>query len=263
MTWYHFWWITLFSYFIGATLACGQPLELDPGSAKLAGQSKTYRIGIIDTGYLPSKATEKTRSHLCKDGHYDYLTDTPNLNYTGEHGTRIMNLISAKLAPEHVDYCFVVYQVTTNLNDPGAFPETLAKALLRALAAKLVTVNVSLDSENTIPDERERSAFAAATSNGLMIFLAAGNSGNELGKSGCKWYPACYGPYKNLILVGAQKLGEVPMQPEKAYNWGSRVSVYAPAYYDDDDIRHTGTSYATPRALAEYILFLESKRGKK
>lgn len=239
-----------------ASIVLAQPLEIDSGaSAKLVGPR--YRIGIIDTGYNPEKATTTAPIKLCKSGHYDYMTKTENLAYVHRHGTMIMNLIAEKL--KDVDYCFVVYQIMSD-GSLTAATEDIASALLKAASAKLTAVNISLNSGKgeSAYDEKEELAYKAATANGVVVFLASGNAGVKLNKK-CDWYPVCYGPHKNLVIVGGRQY-ENPKEVETLFNYGPRISVYAPSHYVDGDVLYRGTSYAAPRALAEYILFLEYKR---
>lgn len=245
---------------LASSAVLAQPLEVMQQTGSKVKEAR-YIIGVVDTGYDPGEADPSANIRLCKTGHYDYLTKTPNLAYTSKHGTQIMNLIAQKLNSD-VDYCFVVYQITDDLDHPGADPGRLGEILLKAIASGVDVVNMSLNSSQGLGQrvEAEEAAFKAAAANGMAVFLASGNAGAKLDKV-CDYYPACYGPYQNLVIVGGQKY-EDPKEPDHTFNYGSRVSVYAPSWYRDPSTGavYYGTSYAAPRALAEYILALERKR---
>ncbi len=217
-----------------------------------------YKIAIIDTGYDPARATVPLK--LCKTGHYDYFTKTANLNFRDAHGTRVANLIAEKL--KNVNYCAVIYQTATLGTMSTA--NDRANALNLAIGEQVVAINMSIQSDPRTSDV-EREAFKFVSEARVAIFVAAGNNGDGYqGKNldkNCNIYPVCYG-FKDLVVVGAQD-PENPKEHALSSNYGKkRVDIWAPGYYEDATDSAFGTSYAAPRALAEYILFLDSKRKK-
>jgi subtilisin family serine protease len=210
-----------------------------------------YKIAIIDSGYDPTRATAPLVT--CKTGHYDYFTKTANLAFQGEHGTRVASIVANKL--KEVDYCVVVYQVSTIPNAPLPMNSNdLADAINLAIAEQVDAINISAGGVGT-QSSIERAALVTAANLGISVFVAAGNNSQNLDKD-CNYYPACY-KIKGVIVVGAQDYDD-PKQPANYSNYGKIVDLWGPGYYQE----YRGTSYATPRALSEYILFLEHKRLK-
>lgn len=208
-----------------------------------------FKIAVIDTGYRPDTAAVPAK--LCDSGHFDYFTNTANLNYVHPHGTLIASLIAEKL--HDVDYCLVIYQVAYSGNG-RAYQKDIADAVNRAIGEGVIAINVSL-TEKSISVEPERQAFEFASKANIPVFIAAGNASQDLDKN-CDFYPTCY-RFPNEIIVGAQD----PMEPTKhaqSSNYGKVVQAWAPNWYDDGDTQETGTSFAVPRALAEYVLYLSS-----
>ncbi len=221
-----------------------------------ADQEPRYKIAVIDTGYDPARAHVPAK--LCKIGHYDSLTKTANINYYHPHGTQVVDLIAEKL--KDVDYCIVIFQTMTtgNSKKPEATPEDIAKALNDSIGLGITAVNLSLSSET--PAAAEEDGIKNVATARIPMFIAAGNKHRNL-DYGCVAYPACY-RYKNIVIVGAQD-ENFPNTPSPISNYGKRVTVWAPGYYhmgDESEWQASATSYAAPRALSEYILFLEHKR---
>lgn len=212
-----------------------------------------YKIAIIDTGYDPQRATEKLK--ICKDGHYDYHTNTPNLGFIDGHGTFVANLIAEKLSK--VDYCAEIYEVFADATTMHA--SDLAEAIDRAIRAGVIAINISLGSDY-LDSVSVESAMEQASDLGILVFVAAGNHGTDLDKN-CWIYPACF-KLKGEIVVGAQDPTD-PKEHAIDSNYGKKtVSIFAPGWYDDGENQDFGTSYAATRALAEYVLFLDHKRTK-
>lgn len=213
-----------------------------------------YKIAIIDTGYDPSRAVFKLK--LCKTGHYDYLTKTSNVNFFHEHGTRVADIIAEKL--KDVEYCAIIYQMytTTEKDGPHAELKDEADAINMATGERVTAINLSFSGPDKAPEEIQ--ALDWATQSGVTIFIAAGNEHKNLNYK-CDVYPACH-KFNRMIVVGMQDYDE-PKKHDKDSNYGRRVDVWAPGYsFDKEDNFEHGTSFAAPRALADYILFLEHKR---
>lgn len=224
-----------------------------PGFNRGTGAEPRYKIAVVDSGYDPARAAVTPK--LCKNGHYDFQTNTSNVNYIGNHGTKVISIIAEKL--KNTDYCLIVFQVYED-SSFEARPGNVAKAVNDALGLGVSAINLSLGGARTFPAERE--AFANLEKTGIPAFLAAGNKKQNLDMN-CKQYPACY-KFKNIIIVGAQDFDNPKIHSDIS-NYGRTVSIWAPGYYrmgSNETDYAFGTSFATPRALAEYILFLEHKR---
>lgn len=273
---------TLFSGFAAALLTSGlpphmgqnQPMPLPPQiqesevkapvtdttvSDKIVkslatGLEARYVIAILDTGYNPAEATTKLK--LCDKGHYDARTKTNNPNWSSIHGTRVANIIAEKL--KDVDYCVQVI----NYWIPGedlANVEAVGNALEQVGKEARVPDAMNISSEGFGSNSKEEAAMRRLAEAGTQFFVAAGNSSKNLDLM-CTSYPACY-DIDNLTVVGMQDDVD-PKVKSKQSNYGKRVDVWAPGYALDKEGNKCaeGTSFAAPRALSEYILFVESKR---
>ncbi len=247
----------LFGFFIISPFLRAHSAEVQPRSGAT---SPRYKIAILDTGYDPARAAFPAK--LCKTGHYDFSTHTANINYVNPHGTQVASIIAEKL--KDVDYCLVIFQLfDAHINVPAI---EVAQALNDAIGLGVTAINLSFGGR--APEPLERGALLNVSNAKIETFAAAGNSGQNLDMN-CNYYPACY-KFKNMIVVGAQD-PELPKQHDHRSNYGKAiVDVWARGDYsmgDNEADYNFGTSFATPRALAEYILFLEHKRlaaqGKK
>lgn len=224
-----------------AILYNGKEAELT--EKNLSTPPKQIRIGIIDTGYqydfsgIPLK--------LCNDGHYDFLNRTETVGHTLEHGTRVANIIAENL--QNVDYCAVILQVygTKDINT-----DKVGQALLRAIDARVDVVNISLSGRDPLPLEKQ--ALNLALNKGIKVFIASGNMSTNLDKD-CTFFPACY-RLRGMTVVGALNY-ETKLRANYS-NYGGVVNEYYNGYSVYHNKLDNGTSYATPRALSNYVLKL-------
>lgn len=220
-----------------------------------ADQEPRYKIAVIDSGYDPARAYEPAK--LCKTGHYDFFTKTANVAYYHVHGTHVADVLVEKL--KDVDYCLIIFQVFTETfsDGPKAGAKDIAQALHDSIGLGVTAINMSFGSFVAVKEEEQ--ALKATATVPIPAFVAAGNDHMDLDKK-CGYFPACYSA-KNIVIVGAQDI-DVPKMHAEYSNYGKRVSVWAPGYFNkgEESGWKYGTSYAAPRALAEYILFLEHKR---
>ncbi len=169
----------------------------------------------------------------------------------------VVDVLAEKL--KDVDYCLIIFQVftTTPNHSPDATSEDIASALNDTVGLHVTAINASWD--GPVPLPLEKKAFEKVERVKTPVFVAAGNHHVNLDVD-CQSYPTCYG-IKNVISVGMQDL-ESPKEHAKISNYGKLVTIWAPGYYrmGDEENWNQGTSFAAPRALADYILFLEHKR---
>ncbi len=236
----------LFAMVLGSTPT---PVKYPPIQPVATAQ---YRIAIIDSGYDPSRAQVPLK--LCKTGHYDYFTETPNLNYIDDHGTQVADLIAEKL--KDVDYCAIIIQLFRGV-DHRHLHTDFVDAFKRADAAGAMAINVSLSSNDDVY-EGEETVLRTLSKKKIALFIAAGNERKYLDAK-CTNYPECY-HFRDMIVVGAQDYMN-PNQHAGYSNYGPLIDIWAPGYYERaDGMVNQGTSYAAPRALAEWILFLSKKK---
>jgi hypothetical protein len=228
--------------------ACHNTLLKPEPDNYLYNKTAKYRIGILDTGYDPESATVELK--LCETGHYDFLLEQPGISHNHVHGTYIANIIAEKL--KDIDYCAVIYQVQDYL-DGYIYSNKTEDALKRAKSEHLTALNISISGEyRSLGEESALRSITEVT----PVFIAAGNKGLNLDEY-CNVFPACY-DVKNAIVVGALNY-EDPSQHAEISNYGKRVDIWAPAYYKDGDKISIFTSYAAPRALADYVLYLDNR----
>lgn len=167
--------------------------------------SKQIKIAVIDTGINPSLVQRK---FLCKDGHKDF-SGTSIADSHG-HGSSISGLIDQavknKFFNENLmnyynidkvkaDYCQVIVKYY-NLKSPST--EVEVSAWEYAISLKPDLINFS--SGGTEFSYQEEAVVKKALDSGIIVVVAAGNDGRELGKK-YMYYPAVLD--KRLIVVGA------------------------------------------------------------
>jgi len=201
-------------------------------------------IAILDTGYDPSLATTALR--LCPYGHYDYSTGTPTINSVHPHGTYIGNIIAEGL--KAVDYCAIILQLFPSPELLRLSPQRMTVAIKHIIKYSPAAINISVGASPT-PYMPEYLAFRDLTKK-TVVFHAAGKNQTYLDRQ-CALYPICYN-LQNLMVVGGLQNNKL----HPASNFGPRVNVWHDATYTvtypSRKMEH-GTSYATPRALVEYI----------
>jgi hypothetical protein len=206
--------------------------------------AETLKIAIIDTGYDSSLITTGPKLKLCKYGHYDFVKGTSTVGHTIEHGTRVAEILARELAS--VDYCAIIYSVyNPNTRGVSQMPdEYISMAYNKASYEGVVAINSSFDAPQASIVERE--AIRDAIGRGATPFVVAGNRHMNLDNE-CLWFPACF-DIVNMQVVGALK-GDLTGRASYS-NYGSRVKLWYSGEYNSEE---RGTSYAVPRAVADYV----------
>lgn len=199
-----------------------------------------YKIAIIDTGYTGTKLK------LCKTGHYDFMTNKPMVGFQTDqnipHGQYVGDIIAEGL--KDVDYCAIIFQ----MKDDEGFNRisNYVSALLRIYTYKVTAVNISLNGPGTSILEREALKLVAEKA---RVFVAAGNDHQNLDFE-CDAFPTCY-KIPNVYPIGALAKDGTKA---RLSNRGSVIKEWYPGNYKDE----FGTSFATPRALVNYVRSLSS-----
>lgn len=243
----------------------------EPAGLPPPGPKKLYRVGIIDSGFILSEDTAWVK--LCPEGHWDFPSNSPSIARPDfSHGTSVAKVFQATIdASGHTeDVCIVVLRLSEKA-DPSkiAAIESMTRALDMATRLGLVAVNMSAYTDIGMP--RLWGAVKRYTDRGVL-FTAAANDGDILGSDGtCFVFPPCWG-YKipNMFVVGAfdsgvffgkkslpkgvklkrKQLGRYQIYPAPYSNRGELVMTYLPG---DIPTGEEGTSFASPRAMADYI----------
>jgi subtilisin family serine protease len=206
-------------------------------------KGQLIKIAIIDTGYNPMLATTKLK--LCKTGHFDTRTGRDAVGFNGPHGTIVASIIAEELAD--INYCAVIYQVMGN---DGITTNTIKQAFDRAKDSGFAAINLSVSGR--VFSFYERRAIRAVADRGTMVFAAAGNDRINL-DAFCSAFPACYG-IPNMYVVGATiRNNEIPAPYS---NYGKIVDIWLPGDFEWGTEVAEGTSFAAPRALADYVYSL-------
>lgn len=209
----------------------------------LFADARTYKVAVIDTGF--TRIDKNLPLTLCKRGHYDFSTETSTIGEDdarhGMHGSTIATLIAAIMRT--TDVCFIVYKVFGN--NISATESVFPRAVIKAVRSGARVINISIV-QHRYPFGLYK-AIKYAIKRGVVVFVAAGNSGQDLGIY-CNEYPACFkdlGP--NFRVVGATDLDR---DRAKYSNHGGVVDMY---FYGGTPGGGQGTSFATPRAVGMYI----------
>lgn len=215
--------------------------------ASAPASADTIKIAIIDTGYNKDEATFPLK--LCKTGHYDYAMKREAVIPSKDlHGTNVASVIAKELIDE--DYCAIIFRVTLG----PSYKYELENALVRAQKEKVKAINLSI--VGVQHSYLEKQLFIDATKAGIKIFTGAGNDNINLDQM-CIAHPGCYG-IEGVVTVGSLS----PDYTQKAVysNYGTKVNVWYPGAVRKKDGRWAeGTSYASPAALADYVLSLKKQ----
>jgi subtilisin family serine protease len=189
------------------------------------------RVAIIDSGYAGTKLK------LCPNGHHDFVN--PDAEFPKDrdgHGTNVGNIIADGL--KDVEYCALVYRIWSK--DRLTRLDDFVTAYYLAEANGASVINVSMYGQKPYGPEAFTIHEITERSN-IRVFAAAGNDGENLDDL-CNAFPACY-TIRRLMVVGA-------LCPTRVSNYGRRVDLWYDGTYGDV----CATSYATPRALVDYVL---------
>jgi len=157
------------------------------------------RIAVIDTGINLSLINKIS---LCKSGHRDF-TNT-GIRDTHGHGTHVSGLIEQYANTNKDSYCQVILKYYSgSANDKSSRynnQKNTNQALRWAITIGVNVINYSSGGFNY--DIEEASLIKMALDNHIVVVVAAGNYGYELGidKQYARYYPAMYDT--RIIVVG-------------------------------------------------------------
>lgn len=196
--------------------------------------AKTIRIAVIDSGF---NQEYKSETVLCKDGHYDFVSETKTIGADElNHGTIIARLIAKQITIDN--YCIVIYKVFhLTPTGPRVEPGILGRALDLAAKSNIDIINFSISGRGFNQAEYE----GLLKLKGKRITVAAGNNGLNLDNR-CDIYPACYKGIENKIVVGALDSNNERLTRS---NYGSIVSSWELGEFVVDEQVVKGTSFAT------------------
>lgn len=216
---------------------------------ELSKAAEPYKVAVIDSGfsYIPF---DSTGLKLCNKGHYDFDEDKPKVGSDDiGHGAYVAALINRHAKTKNM--CFLIYKVFgRNIVDPHSAVDL---AILKANRAGAKAINMSLYMDRS--SSRTERIIKNVTRRGIKVFVSAGNNGQNLNNV-CDKYPVCFRSFvknKNLMVVGAKNIyGDIA----RYSNYGTRIDVYE---LGDLSRFSRGTSFASPRALGNYIRSLRIK----
>lgn len=205
------------------------------------------KIAVIDTG-----SNGLFSPKFCKEGSYDYVTDTTKIVPISIHGSVVTGVIAEQL--KSVNYCILQYQVFNDALKTSGLE--VSRAILNAVYNGAAVINLSL--EGHVYDLAEDTAIRYAVVKGVRIYVAAGNDYLDLDNN-CSVYPACY-HYDNLITVGALNSQGKPC-PDS--NHGRIVREMRNGEIVLNGVKSCATSFAVPRALSDFVLSLSAASASK
>lgn len=188
------------------------------------------KVAVIDTGINPSK---ELKPFLCTGNHYD-VTHTGIEDRIG-HGTTVVRLIAERINPKKT--CILVLKYYKE--DDGNLNRELEALKIILTEPNIKFVNFSSGGDN--PDRREQELIKGLIDKQIYFVTAAGNSGLELKKNPCYYYPACYGYEFNSMFFKVVGNGSKPTERYRSSNYGPVVTDWRDGATD----KGSGTSFST------------------
>lgn len=250
--------------------------------------SQKVRVAFVDSG--ADCDHPDLSNNLNTNCGYDALSPTTLPNDTDGHGTHVTGMVSAE-----IDNAIGGYGIAGNLVEAyairviangslGTSASTVANGINQAITAGADIINISMEASGPLPSVEQ--AISNAVQAGILVVVAAGNSGKELLQAFpsqeeqlTKTYvsPAFMGQsWQGIITVGSVDTNGTL---STFSNFGSNVELYAPGAVNSQNNsffgvystslnggheRMLGTSQATPivtGAAALLIHFLK-QNGK-
>lgn len=175
--------------------------------------AKFYKVAIVDTG-LDLK-DPRFQDVICKDGHWDFVTNSPSVVDEHGHGTHVAGLIK-KYAKDSKNYCLLIYRYYA---EDGQNVTRFVKAIKMAIDNGADFVNVSGGGVEYSREEYE----LIKTHPNVTFVVAAGNDGRQLNNS-YKYFPASYN-LPNEVVVGNHNFF---CKKAASSNYGSIVKAWEP-----------------------------------
>jgi subtilisin family serine protease len=175
-----------------------------------------HAIAVIDTGI--DLHEPRLVSRLCKEPGQDFTGE--GLQDINGHGTNIAWNVIKDVNPKK--FCLMIlkyYQSNANgmknlMNEVSAFEWAVSRHVYL----------INLSSSGDSPFSAETSAIMQALKQGVIVVVAAGNNGRDIGVAGQEAYPACSIKYMNFHVVGSLELNGQHMTSS---NYGTPVTDWA------------------------------------
>lgn len=182
------------------------------------GLTKTYRIGLVDTGYDFKHMNAK----LCPDGHQDFTNK--GLQDINGHGTFLANLLTERMGRD-LDYCIVMlkYWHVKGLNGSGNEGAYITRAYRHLIKNKdnFDALILTLSGENEKGFGLETVAVTLFLNNHKPVMAAAGNDSLKLEWETTERFPAM--SHEKVIVVGSVNIdGKLALFS----NYGNPVDTY-------------------------------------
>jgi len=213
---------------------------------------KGVKVGVIDTGVA-------THEDLVVSGGASFVSYTTSYKDDQGHGTHVAGIIGAKnntlgtvgVAPDASLYAIKVLD-----NNGSGNLSDVVSGIDWAIANGMNIINMSMGAPSGTTSLQ--SAVDRAYASGILVFTAAGNSGNTLGTGNTVEFPA---QYNSAIAVAAV---DSASQRASFSSTGPKVELAAPGvnilstYLNNQYATMSGTSMATPYAAGVAALWKQA-----
>jgi subtilisin family serine protease len=221
------------------------PFLLIPTVLGASGRGPLQKVAVIDTGL--DLQDPRFKGVLCREGHFDFVNNTPWMKDTHGHGTHVAGVI--KKYADDANYCLIILKYYDEKSKGSVNLANMVKAIYRAAEYRTSIVNISASG----PEFAEEEYIAIKDHPSITFVAAAGNDNKNVDLIENSTYPASY-RLSNVISVGAlQNTGWNTPKTIKlsSSNYGNKVKAwelgeFLKAEYPGNRLAYlSGTSQAT------------------
>lgn len=206
------------------------------------------KIAVVDTGLDIND--NRFQEVLCKQGHWDFVTNSMNPVDTDGHGTHVAGII--KKYAQNANYCLIIIKYYDK-NNPG-YVNSLNVVKSFQYAAQLGVSIINFSGGGFAYTEQE---YKVIEQNPKITFVvAAGNENKDIDKPENYYFPASY-KLSNIISVGSL---DHNLKKAKTSNYGTTVKAWeigdkvSSTYLNGEEWVLSGTSMAAPAHTGKLIL---------
>ncbi len=187
-------------------------------------------VAVVDTGIAEKQPDLKNRLWDDGQGHHgkNFSEDGEsiyNIDDTVDHGTHIAGLIAAEQNNEKgvagLNGSFVRIMAVKVFKGKTTNTTKTYNGILYAISKGVDVINLSLGSDKTAGNAIRQDALSRAINAGIVVTMAAGNSGKKLDESYCH-YPSCFGSE----VDGGISVGSVDTETEELSDFSNHSATF-------------------------------------